>query len=97
MVFQKKFSLIITSLLNQKLTDERAVFMTLGQKLKKRREELGFTQPELAEKTNLKQNYISRVENNKFEPTATAIVTLAKALGMSADELLGMNEVNKTC
>lgn len=40
--------------------------MTLGNKIRNRREELGLTQPELAEKTKLTQGYISRVENDKF-------------------------------
>lgn len=69
--------------------------MTFGQKVKNRRKELGMTQEELAERTQLRQNYISRVECNKFEPTATVIIVLAKALAMSTDELLGMNDVKK--
>lgn len=69
--------------------------MTFGQKVKNRREELKLTQEELAEKTQLRQNYISRVECNKFNPTATVIVVLAKALEISADELLGMNDAKK--
>ena len=71
------------------------IFMTFGQKVKNRRKELGMTQEELAERTQLRQNYISRVECNKFEPTATVIMVLAKALTISADELLGMNDVKK--
>ncbi len=71
--------------------------MTLGNRIKNRREEMKLTQEELAERTQLRQNYISRVECDKFEPTATVITVLAKALAMSADELLGMNEVNKAC
>ena len=71
--------------------------MTLGNRIRNRREELGFTQIELAKKAKLHQGYISRVECDKFEPTATVIMVLAKALAMSADELLGMNEVNKAC
>lgn len=71
------------------------ILMTFGQKVKNRRKELGMTQEELAERTQLRQNYISRVECNKFEPTATVIVVLAKALSMSADELLGMNDIRK--
>lgn len=71
---------------------KRVIKMTLGNRIRNRREELKLTQEELAEKTQLRQNYISRVECDKFEPTATVIVVLAKALMMSADELLGMND-----
>ena len=69
--------------------------MTLGNRIRNRREELGFTQIELAKKTKLHQGYISRVERDKFEPTATVIMVLAEALSMSADELLGMNDIRK--
>ncbi len=69
--------------------------MTLGNRIRNRREELGLTQNEIAEKTHLRQNYISRLENDKFEPTATVIVLLAKALNMPVGELLGINDIKK--
>lgn len=64
--------------------------MTFGDRIRNRREELGLTQTELAEKTKLQQGYISRVERGKFEPTAPTIISLAVALEISADELLGI-------
>ena len=66
--------------------------MTLGNRIRSRREELGLTQPELAEKTLLSQGYISRVESGKHNPTAHVVATFAKALSISADELLGIND-----
>ena len=39
--------------------------MTLGNKIKKRREELGLSQTELAEMTNISQPGISRLENGQ--------------------------------
>ena len=71
--------------------------MTIGNRMKIRRKELGLTQKELASEVKLSQNYLSELEKDKFNPTAPVIVKLAVALTMSADELLGMNEVNKTC
>lgn len=68
--------------------------MTLGNRIRNRREELKLTQNELAERTHLRQNYISRLENDKFEPTATVIILLAKALKLPIEELLGVNEIN---
>lgn len=71
--------------------------MTLGYKIKSRREELGLTQPELAEKTLLSQGYISRVERGTLSPTAPAVAAFAKALSISADELLGINDEKRAC
>ncbi len=66
--------------------------MTLGQKVKKRRRQLGMTQVELRAKTGLSQEYISMLEKGTFDPTAPVIIKLAVALTMSADELLGIND-----
>lgn len=55
-----------------------------------RHKELRLTQTELAEKTSLTQTYLSMLERGKFEPTAPTIISLAVALDLSADELLGI-------
>lgn len=69
--------------------------MTLGSRMKIRRKELGLTQKELASEVKLSQNYLSELEKDKFNPTAPIIVRLAVALTMSADELLGMNDIKQ--
>lgn len=61
--------------------------MTLGQKIKNRREELGYTQAELAKKTQTSQPYISRLEGDGFNPSTQMIVSIALALGISMDYL----------
>lgn len=63
--------------------------------MKIRRKELGLTQKELASEVKLSQNYLSELEKDKFNPTAPIIVRLAVALTMSADELLGMNDIKQ--
>lgn len=63
--------------------------------MKSRRKELGLTQKELASEVKLSQNYLSELEKGKFNPTAPVIIRLAKALEMSADELLGINDTKK--
>lgn len=70
--------------------------MTIGNRMKVRRMELGLTQKELASEVKLSQNYLSELEKDKFNPTAPIIVRLAVALKMSADELLGINNERKT-
>ncbi|MCM1316528.1 MAG: helix-turn-helix domain-containing protein [Alistipes senegalensis] len=62
--------------------------MTLGQKVKSRRMELGYTQEELARKTQTSQPYISQLESDKFNLSTQMIVNIAVALGVSIDYLL---------
>ncbi|MDE6833336.1 MAG: helix-turn-helix domain-containing protein [Ruminococcus sp.] len=42
--------------------------MTFGQKIKTRREELGYTQAELAKRVHTTQPYVSRLERGWFNP-----------------------------
>lgn len=62
--------------------------MTLGKKIKSRREELGLSQVELAAKSKLTQGYISGVENGNFIPKATTLIALAVALDYNPNEFL---------
>ncbi len=62
--------------------------MTLGNRIRNRREELGLTQVELAEKTQLTQGYISRIEGNSFIPKSTTLTVLALALDLSPNAFL---------
>lgn len=66
--------------------------MTIGKKIKLRREALGLSQKELSEKAHIGQPYISMLENDKYQPTAPVIVGLAKALKCSANYLIGDSE-----
>lgn len=62
--------------------------MTFGQKIKNRREELGYTQVELAQKMQTSQPYISRLEKGDFNPSKQMIIKMATALNISIDYLL---------
>ncbi len=62
--------------------------MTLGNKIRSRREELGLTQPELAQKSKLTQGYISKIENDSFVPKATTLMALAISLDLAPNEFL---------
>lgn len=57
--------------------------MTLGNKIRNLREELGLTQIELAKKTQLTQGYISRIENDEFVPKSTTLTVLALTLDLA--------------
>ncbi|MBR0485694.1 MAG: helix-turn-helix transcriptional regulator [Oscillospiraceae bacterium] len=71
--------------------------MTLGRKIRNRREELRMTQPELAETARLSQSSISQIEKGVFIPRDSTIVVLALALKMPPEELLGTetNQITK--
>jgi len=60
---------------------------TFGENIKRERKLCGLTQQELADKIGIKQQQLSQWENNKFEPTVSSIVALAKALDVSFDDL----------
>jgi transcriptional regulator with XRE-family HTH domain len=60
----------------------------LGAAVKHRREELGLTQEQLANDTDLHQRWISNVETGKRNPSYASLRRLAAGLGLSASELL---------
>ena len=60
-------------------------------KLKKAREESGYTQTEIAERLHLKQYQISYYETGKTEPDIETLGKLADFYCVSLDWLLGTN------
>lgn len=62
--------------------------MIRGDQIKKRREALGMTQMELAEKMYVTVQAVSQWENGRTQPDSDRILLLAKLLGTTADALL---------
>lgn len=62
--------------------------MVLGAKIRQRREALGLTQQELADKLCVTIQAISQWENGRTQPGSDRIFLLAKILGTTADALL---------
>jgi len=60
----------------------------LGDNLRVIRVNKGITQSELAKMVNVDKSFVSNIENGKNNPTLSTITSLAKALGVSANELL---------
>lgn len=58
-------------------------------KIKKAREETGFTQREVAQEVNLPQSTIAKYETGKLEPSLETLGKLADFYGVSTDWLLG--------
>ena len=67
--------------------------MHIGERIKRQRVKRGYTQTELAERSGVKQSLISRLEGgSRDNPSADVLRGLARALGCTADYLIGMYE-----
>ncbi len=60
----------------------------LGQNLKRIRTKKGISQGDIARDLDVSRGYISTIENGKTNPTLSTIAKIAKALGVTNDELL---------
>jgi transcriptional regulator with XRE-family HTH domain len=68
---------------------------TLGERLARLRKARGLTQVELAEKMGVIQVLISDYERNKLRPNPDILVSYARALAVTTDELLGIASSTK--
>ena len=64
--------------------------MESKERLKELRIENNLSQMQLAQKTGLSQSAIAKWELGKTEPTASALITLAKFFNETTDYILGL-------
>ena len=64
--------------------------MDFGKRLKELRKLHHLSQMDLAKKTGISQSAIAKWELNKTEPTASALIILARFFEESVDYLLGL-------
>lgn len=64
----------------------------IGARLLRLRVSLGLTQQQIAEQAGVSVYTYRNWEQGIREPLASAVVTLSRVLGVTADELLGMHE-----
>ena len=64
----------------------------LGDRISKYLAERKMTQRQFAQKIGMTEVSVSRYVNNDRLPNANVVVRMAKALGISTDELLGMDD-----
>lgn len=62
--------------------------MTMGQRIAKRRKQLGLSQEALADAVGVSRQAVSKWELDEAQPDAAKIVLLAKTLELTTDELL---------
>lgn len=66
--------------------------MEFKDRIKELRLSKNLSQMQLAVKTNISQSAIAKWELGKTEPTATAIITLAKFFNETTDYVLGVED-----
>lgn len=69
--------------------------MTLGESIKKRREELKLSQECVADRLGVSRQAVSKWETNQSEPTAGNLIQLADILEISLSELVAPHKTEK--
>lgn len=69
--------------------------IAFGKRLATLRKEAGYSQQELANELNVTKRMIAYYEGETEHPPTTLLVPLAKALGVTTDELLGANTIKR--
>lgn len=64
------------------------IYMEIGKKLKKARQDSGLTQEKVSEKIEVSRQTISNWENEKSYPDIVSVIKLGELYGISLDELL---------
>jgi len=65
----------------------KSLAVRLGQKIARQRKALGLTQAELAEKTGMQPETVSRLETGKRSVSLLVMATLCEALGLELHEM----------
>ena len=69
-------------------------YKQLGINIKKKREILGLTQQELADKTEISLNHIGKIEVAFSKPSLEAIIKIATTLNITVSELCKFEQDN---
>jgi len=70
----------------------KALLQAFGKEVRFTRTNLGLSQEELANRTNLHRNYIGMIERAERTPTLLVVERLARALQTKASELVARAE-----
>lgn len=63
--------------------------VALGAEMRRRRQALGLTLEELADRANVSTNYLGTLERGRRDPSISTVMKLAKGLRVRPSELLG--------
>lgn len=70
------------------MSERKLTLESFGKLIAERRNALGISQEEFAERADLDRTYISGLERGVRNPSLTAIVKVAKGFGITTEELL---------
>lgn len=76
---------------------ERQHLMTIGEKLRKKRKELGLSQKELYIRTGIPMKRIGEIESGLYNPSHAMIYRLATSLAMPMEELTSEDSCPSKC
>ena len=65
---------------------------SFGKIIQKKRKELGYTQTQVSEATELSRNYISDIENGRYTPSIDSLLKIAVYLGIDLN-IIKMTEI----
>ena len=66
----------------------------IGERIRRRRKEIGWTQKDLAQRTGTSYKYIGHVETGIKFPSLEMLILLARELDVSLDWLIGEDEAD---
>ncbi len=69
-------------------TDPNEFALAVGESIRRVRQELGWTQAELAERAALSANYVARLERGELGPSLFVAFRLAEALDVPVESLV---------
>lgn len=70
----------------------RAIYVSLGQRIRALREQNGMSQQQLAEKLKVSRPTISQIENGEREISADELIVLSEIFNLSVDSLLDLEK-----
>ena len=75
--------------------NDKEIIKIFASSLRAERARKMYSQEYLAEKAEITQEYLSRVEREKYSPSLVVIVKLAKALDVDLNTLLPLEKLSK--
>ena len=72
--------------------DSTNISQIFGKVLRRFRSERGITQEELAFQAGVDRTFVYRLESGTRQPTITTLISMSRALGVSAVDLVGETE-----
>jgi len=75
--------------------NETTFFARLGQRIAELRKQHGYTQVQLAQMLDVKQYVVASYETGRRRPSAALLPDIARALGISVEDLLGTDGASR--